>query len=88
METKAEGGTPFKLTKFTYHTTEENVIWVNAATQINHALEANVDFLCDTDNNKTPVVTTTDLEDTAISIYVVGSKPQAYKTRPKGNMGS
>ena len=88
VETKAEGGTPFKLTKFTYHSTEENVIWVNAATQINHALEANVDFLCDTDNNKTPVVTTTDLEDTAISIYVVGSKPQAYKTRPKGNMGS
>ena len=27
-------------------------------------------------------------EYTAISIYVVGSKPQAYKTRPKGNMGS
>ena len=26
--------------------------------------------------------------DTAISIYVVGSKPQTYKTRPKGNMGS
>ena len=26
--------------------------------------------------------------DTAISIYVVGSKPRAYKTRPKGNMGS
>ena len=26
--------------------------------------------------------------DTASSIYVVGSKPQAYKTRPKGNMGS
>ena len=26
--------------------------------------------------------------DTAISIYVVGSKPQAYNTRPKGNMGS
>jgi len=25
---------------------------------------------------------------TAISIYVVGSKPQAHKTRPKGNMGS
>ena len=25
---------------------------------------------------------------TAISIYVVGSKPQPYKTRPKGNMGS
>ena len=25
---------------------------------------------------------------TAISIYFVGSKPQAYKTRPKGNMGS
>ena len=23
-----------------------------------------------------------------ISIYVVGSRPQAYKTRPKGNMGS
>ena len=88
VETKAEGGTPFTLTKFTYHATEENVIWVNAATQINHALEANVDFPCDTDNNKTPVVTTTDLEDTAISIYVVGSKPQAYKTRPKGNMGS
>ena len=88
VETKAEGGTPFTLTKFTYHATEENVIWVNAATQINHALEANVDFPCDTDNNKTLVVTTTDLEDTAISIYVVGSKPQAYKTRPKGNMGS
>ena len=26
--------------------------------------------------------------DTAISIYFVGSKPEAYKTRPKGNMGS
>ena len=63
VETKAEGGTLFKPTKFTYHTTEENVIWANAATQINHALEANVDFPCDTDNNKTPVVTTTDLED-------------------------
>ena len=25
---------------------------------------------------------------TAISIYAVGSKPQAYKIRPKGNMGS
>ena len=25
---------------------------------------------------------------TAISIYLVGSKPQAYNTRPKGNMGS
>ena len=67
METKAEGGTPCKLTKFTYHATEENVIWVNAATQINHALEANVDFPCDTDNNKTPVVTTTDLEN--IRVY-------------------
>ena len=67
METKAEGGTPSKLTKCTYHVTEENVIWVNAATQINHALEANVDFPCDTDNNKTPVVTTTDLEN--IRVY-------------------
>ena len=67
VETKAEGGTPCKLTKFTYHATEENVIWVNAATQINHALEANVDFPCDTDNNKIPVVTTTDLED--IRVY-------------------
>ena len=44
VETKAEGGTPCKLTKFTYHATEENVIWVNAATQINHALEADVDI--------------------------------------------
>ena len=67
VETKAEGGTPFKLTKFTYHATEENVIWVNAATQINHALEVNVDFPCDTDNNKAPMVTTTDLED--IRVY-------------------
>ena len=67
VETKAEGGAPFKLTKFTYHATEENVSWVKAATQINHALEANVDFPCDTNNNKTPVVTTTDLED--IRVY-------------------
>ena len=66
METKAESGTPCKLTKFTYHATED-IIWVNAATQINHALEANVDFPCDTDNNQTPVVTTKDLED--IQVY-------------------
>ena len=67
VETKAESGTPYKLTKFTYHATEEDVIWVNAATQINHALEANDDFPCDTDNNETPVVTTKDVQD--IQVY-------------------
>lgn len=74
VETEAESGTPCKLTKFTFHATEEDVIWVNAATQINHALEANVDFPCDTDNNKTPVVTTKDLEDIQVfqSVTVCG----------------
>ena len=67
VDTKAESCTPCKLTKFTYHATEEDVIWVNAATQINHALEANVDFPCDSRNNETPVVTTKDLED--IQVY-------------------
>ena len=67
VETNAESGTPCKLTKFTYHATEEDVIWVNAATQINQALEAKVDFPCDTDNNETPVATTKDLED--IQVY-------------------
>ena len=67
VETNAESGTPCKLTKFTCHATEKDVIWVNAATQINHALEAKVDFPCDTDNEETPVVTTKDLED--IQVY-------------------
>ena len=40
---------------------------MKAATQINHALEANVDFPCDTDNNETPAVTTKDLEDIQVN---------------------
>ena len=67
MESKAESGKPCKLTKFSVHATEENVIWVNAATQINDALEAKVDFCCDTHYNETPVVTTKDLDD--IQVY-------------------
>ena len=55
MESKAESGTPCKLTKFSIHATEENVIWVKAAKQINDALEP------------TPVVTTKDLDD--IQVY-------------------
>lgn len=51
VETTAESGTPCKLTKFTYHATEEDVIWVNAATQINHALERTLIFLA------TPITT-------------------------------
>ena len=34
----------WKLTKFSFHETEHNVIWVKTATQINDALEATVDF--------------------------------------------
>ena len=67
VESKAESGTPCKLTKFSVHATEENVIWVNAATQINDALEAKVDFCCDTHYNEMPVVTTKDLDD--IQVY-------------------
>lgn len=55
MESKAESGTPCKLTKFSVHTTEENVISVKAAKQINDALEP------------TPVVTTKDHDD--IQVY-------------------
>ena len=55
MESKADSGTPCKLTKFSVHATEENVIWVKAAKQINDALEP------------TPVVTTKDLDD--IQVY-------------------
>ena len=62
MESKAESGTPSKLTKFSVHATEENVIWVNAARQINDALEPEVDFSCDTHYNETPVVTSKDLD--------------------------
>ena len=67
VERKAESGTPCKLTKFSVHATEENVIWVNAATQINDALEVKVDFCCDTHYNETPMVTTKDLDD--IQVY-------------------
>ena len=44
VESKAESGTQCKLTKFSVHTTEEDVMWVNAATQINDPLEAKGDF--------------------------------------------
>ena len=54
---KPRGGTPCKWTKFS----------VNAATQTNDALEAKVDFCCDTHYNETPVVTTKDLGD--IQVY-------------------
>ena len=63
VETNAESGTPCKLTKFTYHSKEEDVILMNAAMQISHAFEAKVGFPCVTDNKETPVVTTKDLED-------------------------
>ena len=67
MESKAESGTTCKLTKISVHATEENVTWVNAATQINDALEAKVDFCCDNHYNETPVVTPKDLHD--IQVY-------------------
>ena len=67
VESKAESGTPCKLTKFSVHTTEEDVIWVNAATQINDALEAKVDFPCDTHYNETSLITTKDLDE--IQVY-------------------
>ena len=67
VESKAETGTPCKLTKFSFHATEEDVIWVNAGTQINDALEANVDFSCDTHYNETSLVTTKDLDE--IQVY-------------------
>ena len=62
VESKAESGTPSKLTKFSVHATEENVIWVNAAKQTNDALEPKVDFSCNTHYNETPVVTKKDLD--------------------------
>ena len=74
VESKAENGTSSKLTKFSVHPTEENVIWVNAAKQINDALEPKVDFSCDTHYNETPVVTTKDLDHIQVyqSITVCG----------------
>ena len=64
---RVESGLPCKLTKFSFHETEDNVIWVNTATQINDALEATVDFCREPDDNETPVVNTKDLDD--IQVY-------------------
>ena len=64
---KVESGLPCKLTKFSFHETEDNVIWVNTATQINDALEATVDFCREPNDNETTVVNTKDLDD--IQVY-------------------
>ena len=40
---RVESGLPCKLTKFSFHETEDNVIWVKTATQINDILEATVE---------------------------------------------
>ena len=37
---RVESGLPCKATKFSFHETEDSVIWVNTATQINDALKA------------------------------------------------
>ena len=39
VETKAESSTPCKITKFSNHPTEENVVWINHNTQIDDAPE-------------------------------------------------
>lgn len=44
VESKAESGHPCKISKFSYHASEKNVIWVNANTQIHEASETNVPY--------------------------------------------
>ena len=48
---RVESGQPSKVTKFSFHETEDIVIWVNTATQINDALK-----LADAGDNETQVV--------------------------------
>lgn len=64
---RVESGLPCKLTKFSFYNTEDNVNWVNTATQINDALEATVDFCREGNDNKTRVVNTKDVDD--IQVY-------------------
>ncbi|CAH3140985.1 unnamed protein product, partial [Porites evermanni] len=59
---RVESGLPCKLTKFSFHKTEDNVNWVNTATQINDALEATLDFCREANDNKTPVANTKDVD--------------------------
>ncbi len=44
VESKAESSKPCKISKFANHSTDENVVWINQNTEIDDALETNVDF--------------------------------------------
>ena len=64
---RVESGLPCKLTRFSFHKKEDNVNWVNTATQINDALEATVDFCREANDNKTPVANTKNVDN--IQVY-------------------
>ena len=69
--------------KVAHHANQPNL---PTTQQINHALEANVDFPYHTNNNKTPVVTTKDLEDIQVyqsygSFWRSKSTARLYKNR-------
>ena len=64
---RVESGLPCKLTTFSFHKTEDNVNWVNTATQINDALEATADFCREANDNKTTMANTKDVDN--IQVY-------------------
>ena len=64
---RVESGLPCKLTTFSFHKTEDNVNWVNTATQINDALEVTADFCREANDNKTPMANTKDVDN--IQVY-------------------
>lgn len=75
VERKAESGTPCKISKFSIHASEANVIWVNPNTQINDALETAVDFSKETMTaEQASLCTTRDVEELQIyqSISIKG----------------
>ena len=92
VEAKAESNTPCKITKFTDHASEENVVWINQGTQIDEASEMNIDFSYEkVDGNQATLCLNTQELD-AVKVYecvtVCGlvlfgdNKPQDVPTKP------
>ena len=62
METNAESNRPCKITKFTPHPKEENVVWVNQNTNIDDAPETKVNFSYKETSASEQLATTKDIE--------------------------
>ena len=93
VERNAESGLPCKISKFSYHTSEDNVIWVNANSQIHEASEIKVPYSCTQDATPSvPELSTTRqlleeikvYQDVTVKGFILfeDRQPEAIPTKP------